>query len=163
MEQLLFAVKKVSSETPERAFIFNFNMTSFILAFNKVIKKQLKKFNYWDNHTTTGGWLYSVSHGHFCFNINKQFVTIYFTNDSNKYSFKIIKKTIFYNHEALNFFINLKVLHIHNNDFHWNKYNYVLKQWKNFVKAKKSNRIGLKLLYAISPHLGNPRFINFNI
>jgi hypothetical protein len=82
-------------------------MKSFVLAFDKVIKKQLRKFSYWDNYTT-GGWLYSISRGHFCFKINKQFVTIYFTSDSNEYSFKINKKTIFYNHEALNFFINLK-------------------------------------------------------
>ncbi len=138
-------------------------MKSFVIVFNKVIKKQLKKFSYWDNYTTAGGWLYSVSHGHFCFNINKQFVKIFFTNDSNEYSFKIIKKTIFYNHEALNFFINLKVLHIHNSDFHWNKYEYIVKHWKAFVKKKKYNRFGLKILKATSIHLGNPRFINFNV
>ena len=33
--------------------------------------------------------------------------------------------------------------------------------WKKFAKQKRKQRISLKLLGAIAPHLGNPRFIDF--
>ena len=35
--------------------------------------------------------------------------------------------------------------------------------WKTFVKNKKCNRSGLKILKVVAPHLGNPRFVNFEI
>ena len=35
--------------------------------------------------------------------------------------------------------------------------------WKTFVKNKKCNRVGLKMLNGVAPHLGNPRFVNFEI
>jgi hypothetical protein len=35
--------------------------------------------------------------------------------------------------------------------------------WKTFVKNKKCNRLGLKMLKIFAPHLGNPRFVNFEI
>ncbi len=38
-----------------------------------------------------------------------------------------------------------------------------LKIWKSFVKKKKYNRLGLKMLKVVSEHLGNPRFVNFSI
>ena len=34
--------------------------------------------------------------------------------------------------------------------------------WKKFAKKKQKQRIALKLLGAISPHLGNPRFMDFD-
>jgi hypothetical protein len=37
-----------------------------------------------------------------------------------------------------------------------------IKHWKAFTKANRFKRISLKLLGATAPHLGNPRFINFN-
>jgi hypothetical protein len=39
----------------------------------------------------------------------------------------------------------------------------IVNDWKAFAKAKRFKRIGLKLLKATSIHLGNPRFINFNV
>ncbi len=35
--------------------------------------------------------------------------------------------------------------------------------WKLFVKKKKYNRLGLKMLKVVSEHLGNPRFVNFSV
>ncbi len=35
--------------------------------------------------------------------------------------------------------------------------------WKSFVKKKKYNRLGLKMLKVVSEHLGNPIFMDFNI
>ena len=35
--------------------------------------------------------------------------------------------------------------------------------WKTFVKNKKCNRAGLKMLKITAPHLGNPRFMDFKL
>lgn len=35
--------------------------------------------------------------------------------------------------------------------------------WKTFVKNKKCNRAGLKMLKGVSEHLGNPKFIDFKL
>ena len=35
--------------------------------------------------------------------------------------------------------------------------------WKSFVKKKKCNRLGLKLLKITAPHLGNPIFMDFSV
>ena len=35
--------------------------------------------------------------------------------------------------------------------------------WKSFVKKKKCNRLGLKMLKVVSEHLGNPIFIDFSV
>ena len=35
--------------------------------------------------------------------------------------------------------------------------------WKKFAKAKRKQRLSLKLLKATAEHLGNPRFIDFKI
>ena len=69
--------------------------------------------------------------------------------------------------------------YIYNNCYHvrknelieWllNKQDYFLdpikfvNHWKAFAKANKFKRINLKLLKATAEHLGNPRFINFNV
>ena len=34
--------------------------------------------------------------------------------------------------------------------------------WKQFAKKKRKQRIALKLLGATAPHLGNPRFMDFD-
>jgi hypothetical protein len=39
----------------------------------------------------------------------------------------------------------------------------VVGRWIQFVKKRKRQRICLKLLEATARHLGNPRFINFNL
>ena len=35
--------------------------------------------------------------------------------------------------------------------------------WKSFVKKKKCNRLGLKLLKITASHLGNPIFMDFSV
>ena len=39
----------------------------------------------------------------------------------------------------------------------------VFNRWTHFVKKRKRQRIGLKLLKPVSLHLGNPVFINFDL
>ena len=39
----------------------------------------------------------------------------------------------------------------------------VVGRWFQFTKKRKRQRIGLKLLEAVSPHLGNPIFMDFNV
>jgi hypothetical protein len=51
----------------------------------------------------------------------------------------------------------LKFLKIGN----YKPYNEIILKWLKNAKAKKFKRIGLKLLEATAPHLGNPRFMDF--
>jgi hypothetical protein len=39
----------------------------------------------------------------------------------------------------------------------------VFNRWTHFVKKRKRQRIFLKLLKHVSLHLGNPRFVDFNV
>jgi hypothetical protein len=53
----------------------------------------------------------------------------------------------------------LKFLKIGN----YQPYNEVILKWLKNAKSKKRRRIGLRLLGATAPHLGNPRFIDFEL
>ena len=88
------------------------------------------------------------------------------------YSGEILPKNIYINKEkvyAINkFFIqfiindnnNLDIIVLTLSDFIMFK---VVGHWIQFTKKRKRHRIGLKLLGVVSPHLGNPVFMDFNV
>ena len=85
-------------------------------------------------------------------------VTNYF-NPSVNYSLQSIFNMKIFNKKLICIYKKSYLIY-HREDFILQR---TLTIWKSFVKKKKYNRLGLKLLKITAPHLGNPIFIDFSV
>ena len=101
-------------------------------------------------------------------NVNKQIFNVQDYNNIYRYYNKKLRGYTNFNYKmndfSIQFFFANERFFIRNElryfDFIMFK---VVGRWIKFTKKRKRQRISLKLLKPVSLHLGNPRFVNFNV
>jgi hypothetical protein len=101
-------------------------------------------------------------------NVNKQIFNVQDYNNIYRYYNKKLRGYTNFNYKmndfSIQFFFANERFFIRNElryfDFIMFK---VVGRWIKFTKKRKRQRIGLKLLKPVSLHLGNPRFVDFNV